>query len=64
MTLSVQEKFDKAVKYVQGLPKDGPYQPGQEIKLKVRGHGLRDRSRSAKRLASVLRILQARFVVF
>ncbi|KAG8213099.1 Acbp from Moniliophthora Perniciosa [Butyriboletus roseoflavus] len=34
MTLSVQEKFDKAVKYVQSLPKDGPYQPDQDTKLK------------------------------
>ncbi|KAF8558186.1 Acbp from Moniliophthora Perniciosa [Imleria badia] len=34
MPLSVQGKFDKAVKYVQELPKDGPYQPDQDTKLK------------------------------
>lgn len=61
MTLSVQEKFDKAVKHVQSLPKDGPYQPDQDTKLKV-GSSLRDQLRSADTLVSVLRILQARFV--
>jgi diazepam-binding inhibitor (GABA receptor modulating acyl-CoA-binding protein) len=34
MTLTVNEKFDKAVEYVRGLPKDGPYQPDQDTKLK------------------------------
>ncbi|KAF9243477.1 acyl CoA binding protein-domain-containing protein [Melanogaster broomeanus] len=34
MPLSVQEKFDKAVKYVQSLPEDGPYKPDQATKLK------------------------------
>ncbi|KAN0092865.1 Acyl CoA binding domain containing protein [Tylopilus felleus] len=34
MSSSVQQKFDKAVQYVQGLPKDGPYQPDQTTKLK------------------------------
>ncbi|KAI9570562.1 acyl CoA binding protein-domain-containing protein [Boletus coccyginus] len=34
MTLSVQEKFDKAVKHVQSLPEDGPYKPDQDTKLK------------------------------
>ncbi|KAH0833228.1 Acbp from Moniliophthora Perniciosa [Lanmaoa asiatica] len=34
MSLSVQEKFEKAVKHVQSLPKDGPYQPDQDTKLK------------------------------
>ncbi|KAF9223691.1 long-chain fatty acid transporter [Gyrodon lividus] len=33
MPLSVEEKFEKAVKYIQGLPKDGPYQPDQDTKL-------------------------------
>lgn len=36
MPLSVEEKFNKAVAYVQGLPKDGPYQPSQDTKLQVR----------------------------
>ena len=36
MSLSAQEKFEKAVAYVQALPKDGPYQPDQDTKLKVR----------------------------
>lgn len=60
MTLSLQEKFDKAVKYIQGLPKDGPYQPDQDTKLKVR-HMLFKIMQSAEMIVSVLRILQARF---
>lgn len=36
MTLSVQEKFEKAAKHVQSLPKDGPYQPDQDTKLNVK----------------------------
>ena len=31
-----QEKFDKAVAIVQGLPKDGPIQPSIDEKLVVR----------------------------
>ena len=42
MTLSVQEKFDKAVKHVQSLPEDGPYKPDQNTKLKVRRYSLQD----------------------
>jgi hypothetical protein len=61
MTLTVNEKFDKAVEYVRGLPKDGPYQPDQDTKLKVRRYSL-SIMRSAEAIVSVLRILQARFV--
>ena len=31
-----KEKFDKAVKIVQALPKDGPIQPTQDDQLYVR----------------------------
>lgn len=34
MPLSLQEKFDTAVAFVQGLPKDGPIQPSIDDKLK------------------------------
>ena len=54
MTLSVQEKFDKAVKYVRSLPKDGPYQPDQDTKLKVRGYSL-EIMRSAEAIVSITR---------
>ncbi|KAG9315229.1 Acbp from Moniliophthora Perniciosa [Chiua virens] len=33
MPLTLQEKFDKCAKYVQSLPKDGPYQPDVGTKL-------------------------------
>jgi len=33
---STQEKFDRAVAIVQGLPKDGPIKPTQEDQLAVR----------------------------
>ncbi|KIM67635.1 hypothetical protein SCLCIDRAFT_1112939 [Scleroderma citrinum Foug A] len=33
MPLSLQEKFDKAVAFVQSLPKDGPIQTSQDDKL-------------------------------
>ena len=56
MTLSVQEKFDKATKYVRGLPKDGPYQPDQDTQLKVRTH-LLNNVRSLRHLASTMHTL-------
>jgi len=31
---TLQEKFDKAVKMIQDLPKEGPYQPNNDEKLK------------------------------
>ena len=54
MTLSVQEKFDKAVEYVRSLPKDGPYQPDQDTKLKVRRYSL-EIMRSAEAIVSITR---------
>ncbi|KAG6373389.1 acyl-CoA-binding protein [Boletus reticuloceps] len=38
MTLTLQEKFDKAVKYVQSLPESGPLKPDQDTKLKYYGY--------------------------
>ncbi|KAI6125042.1 Acbp from Moniliophthora Perniciosa [Pisolithus croceorrhizus] len=36
MTLTLDEKFEKAYKFVQAQPKEGPFQPSQDRKLKVR----------------------------
>ena len=33
MVLSLDEKFTRAVKYIQGLPSDGPYNPSNDEKL-------------------------------
>ncbi|ODM92257.1 Acyl-CoA-binding domain-containing protein 5 [Orchesella cincta] len=34
---NTKEKFDRAVKIIQELPKDGPYQPTTDEKLKFYG---------------------------
>ncbi|KAI6025892.1 Acbp from Moniliophthora Perniciosa [Pisolithus orientalis] len=33
MTLTLDEKFEKAYKFVQSQPKEGPFQPSQDRKL-------------------------------
>ncbi|KAG6330208.1 hypothetical protein ID866_8880 [Astraeus odoratus] len=33
MPLTLQEKFEKAYKFVQNQPKEGPFQPSQDRKL-------------------------------
>lgn len=58
--MSVSEaKFDKAVKIIQGLPKDGPVKPTQEDQLYVSAH-LSSPHGLTLTLRAVLQILQTR----
>ncbi|CAG7703261.1 unnamed protein product [Allacma fusca] len=35
--MGVKEEFDKAVEFIQNLPKEGPYQPSDNAKLEFYG---------------------------
>jgi len=59
---TTEEKFDRAVKIVQGLPKDGPIKPTQEDQLDVRSDVpfLQEEQRQlTPNHSSVLQVLQA-----